>query len=185
MFGLKSRAEKQAQWLEITRSVDELWNALVVPWRDNMLELFTNRVGAKMVFNDDHPEDELHPALDEFSRTVEDHLKTILPDIDSHLADCKKQSRSLGLLSDYNTLMDQHVHSLIEYLGKQSALIGCRLLVARREELGLPVDQTIDLLEGRRLIDEVRSSPVTMTPELKEVLGKALDLLENAPNSGS
>jgi hypothetical protein len=174
----KSRARKKAQWLEITSKVDDLWNSLTVPWRDTMLKTFTHRVGIKMVFNDDRPEDELFPALDEFNKTVDDHLKIILPDITSHLKDCERQSKKIGFLSTYNVKIKQHVALLVGYMREQSALIGVRLLIARREELGLPVDQTNDLVEGRNLMKEVRQRPVEMTPELKETLVKALDLLE-------
>lgn len=184
MFGLKNKTgQQEAQWLEITRGVDELWNALVVPWRDKMLQLFTDRVGTNMVLNDDHPEAELDPAIDEFIHTAEEQLKVILPNVADHLTEIEKRSFSIGRHRDFDILMDAHVDTLATYMGQQSTLIGRRLLAARREELGLPVDQTIDLVEGRKLMKAVRARPLEMTPELKRTLIKAYDLLERTPNS--
>jgi hypothetical protein len=183
---LKRNAAAEFEWghlgeqgtgQKIADAVDEMMERLVMPWGNNMVDLFTKKVAVKLIFSDDDPAVEAQSNIAEFKRAVDDHLETIRPDVRAKLLAYEQLSGELGALDKYKMLLISRFDSIRQNLTMKAVEVAGCVVDARKEEMGFDVDEGENLANGRRILKETRAMRVSLTEDEKKVLKSCLEAL--------
>jgi hypothetical protein len=163
-----SETSAQGAHQKIANAVDKIMERLVTPWADNMIDTFTKKVAAKLIFCDDLGL-EAQSSLVEFNQVVNDHLEaTIIPDVKVKLSAYERPSDELS------TLLINRFDTLRQKLAASTMEIAQCVIIARNEELGFDVEKGPHLINGRRILKEARAMPVSLTEDEKKILVEGL-----------
>ena len=150
---------------------NKLTERSVKDWADSMIAEFTKGAAVKAIFCDEDPEREVQFSLAEFNQAVDDHLGQIKPDVRAKLSAYEQLSRESDAL-------DERFDSLQHNLTTSAIEIAQCVVLARKEEMGLRVEEGPHLTNGRRILEEVRAMPVSLNDQQKETLKTCLQLLD-------
>ena len=163
---------------KIVDAIDEMMERLVKPWADDMIDVFTKRVAMKVIFCDEKPEREVRFSLAEFNRAVNDHLGQIEPDLRAKLSAHEQLSRDLDTLEAFEFLLKTRLDSLRHNLTVAAIETAECIVSARREEMGLNVEQGELLTNGRKILKEARAMPVSLSEDERKLLRTCLEIHE-------
>lgn len=167
-------AEGREQGAKIAKAVDDE----IEEFSNGMIAVFTKRVAVNVIFGDD-PTEESRACIDELTQHLTgDRLEEIKAMIRTRLSAWEQLSRDLGAHEAYETLLKDRFDGLYLNLWMKAINIAGPVVLARKEEMGLDVEDGENLRLGRKILMEARDSKITLSQEDAERLLEITRLLE-------
>lgn len=145
---------------------------------NGMIAVFTKRVAVNVIFSDD-PTEESRACIGELTQNLEgDRLDEIKAMIRTNLSAWEQLSRDIGAHEEYEILLKDRFDGLYLNLWMKAVNIAAPVVLARKEEIGLDVEDGEDLRLGREILMEARNTKINLSREDAERLLEVTRLLE-------